>query len=207
MDIELARAWVRAIASAIEGDKERLTRLDSAIGDADHGNNMHRGFSAVLQALDGHEAATVGDVLVKTGTTLISRVGGASGPLYGTVFRTAGKRLTGPEADAGEVADALAAGLDGVRGLGAAQVGDKTMVDAFSPALDAFRAAVEAGGDLAAAARAAAEAAAEGLEATTPLQARKGRASYLGARSIGHQDPGAASTALIFHALADVTAH
>ncbi|RCV48081.1 dihydroxyacetone kinase subunit DhaL [Marinitenerispora sediminis] len=206
METDLARAWLRAAAAAIEVNRDHLTRLDSAIGDADHGTNMHRGFTAVLQALDGYPAATAGDVLIRAGGTLISRVGGASGPLYGTALRTAGKRLTGERPDPAGLAAALADGLAAVCRLGSAQVGDKTMVDAFAPAVDALRASADAGEDLGTAARAAAEAAEAGLRATAPLQARRGRASYLGERSIGHEDPGAASTALLFRALADAAA-
>ncbi len=206
MDIPLARAWMRAIAAAVAEQQDHLTQLDSAIGDADHGVNMHRGFTAVVAALDGFEAATVGDVLVKTGTTLISVVGGAAGPLYGTFFRAAGKQLTEPTAGAGQLATALSAGLEGVQKMGAAAPGDKTMVDALAPALAAFAEQVREGADLAAAAASAADAAERGMQDTVPLQARKGRASYLGARSIGHQDPGATSTALIVRALAEVAA-
>ncbi|MCJ0869599.1 dihydroxyacetone kinase subunit DhaL [Streptomyces sp. AP-93] len=203
MDIDLARTWVQAIASAVEKQQDHLTQLDSAIGDADHGVNMQRGFSAATKALADFEPGTVGDVLVKTGTTLISSVGGASGPLYGSAFRAIGKALDTPTVEAEAFAGALEAGLDSVRKLGAAAPGDKTMIDAYTPALAAFRQTVQAGGDFAAAALAAAAAAEEGMQATTPMQARKGRASYLGARSIGHQDPGATSTALIFRALAE----
>ncbi|MDA8372032.1 MAG: dihydroxyacetone kinase subunit DhaL [Nocardiopsaceae bacterium] len=202
VDTDLARAWVQAIAETVAQNKEYLTGLDAAIGDGDHGANMERGFSAALEAVDGREAASAGEVLATAGKTLISRVGGASGPLYGTVFRTLGKRLAAPEDGTAALADALAAALEGVRTMGGAQVGDKTMVDAFSPAVEAFTAASDSG--LGAAARSAAEAAEEGLRSTVPLQARKGRASYLGERSIGHADPGAASTALIFRALAEV---
>lgn len=204
MDIPLTQTWVRAIAAAMDQHKDHLTQLDSAIGDADHGVNMQRGFTAVVAALDGYEAAGVGDVLVKTGTTLISKVGGAAGPLYGTFFRATGKQLSGPTADAGQLAAAFDAGLAGVRKLGAAVVGDKTMVDALAPALAAFAAAVQAGQDEATAADQAASAAEIAAKDTIPLQARKGRASYLGARSVGHQDPGATSTALVLRALAEV---
>jgi phosphoenolpyruvate---glycerone phosphotransferase subunit DhaL len=195
-----------AVAAAMAEHKEHLTQLDSAIGDADHGVNMQRGFTAVRAALAGYEAAGVGDVLVKTGTTLISSVGGAAGPLYGTLFRTAGKQLTGPTASAGELAAALNAGLQGVQKLGAAVPGDKTMVDALVPALAAFDEQLSAGAGEAAAAAKAAEAAEAGMRDTIPLQARKGRASYLGERSMGHQDPGATSTALVFRALAEALA-
>nr|WP_313896926.1 dihydroxyacetone kinase subunit DhaL [Streptomyces sp. GC420] len=191
------------MAAAVEENKDLLTQLDSAIGDADHGTNMQRGFSAVTTALTGSEPETVGAVLVKTGTTLISSVGGASGPLYGGAFRAMGKALDTGEAGTERFAEALAAGLQSIQKLGAATPGDKTIVDAYTPALAAFRLAADAGGDFAAAAAAAADAAEEGMRATTPMQARKGRASYLGARSVGHQDPGATSTALIFRALSE----
>ena len=204
MDIHQTRTWVQAIAAAMDQNKDHLTQLDSAIGDADHGVNMQRGFTAVSAALDGFQAAGVGEVLVKTGTTLISSVGGAAGPLYGTFFRATGKQLSGPTADAEQLAAAFDAGLAGVQKLGAAVPGDKTMVDALVPALAAFGEAARAGESEAVAAEKAATAAETGAQDTTPLQARKGRASYLGARSIGHQDPGATSTALVFRALAEV---
>ncbi|MCG6497473.1 dihydroxyacetone kinase subunit DhaL [Kitasatospora sp. A2-31] len=204
-DTRLAEAWVRAAAAAVGEEQERLTELDSAIGDGDHGSNMQRGFTAVLAALDGLDPAGPGAVLTRTGTTLISKVGGAAGPLYGKAFRALGAALPGP-ADPAGVGDALAAGLQAVRDLGKAEPGDKTIVDAYTPALAAFRAAVAAGADLPRAAAAAADAAEQGARDTVPLQARKGRASYLGPRSVGHQDPGATSTALLFRALADVTA-
>lgn len=203
MDIPLARAWMRAVAAAVAEQQDHLTQLDSAIGDADHGVNMHRGFSAVVVALDGYEAATVGDVLVKTGTTLISVVGGAAGPLYGTFFRAAGKQLTEPTVDAGQLATALSAGLEGVQKMGAAAPGDKTMVDALAPAVAALNKAAADGTPLIAALEAAVAAAEAGAQATIAMQAVKGRASYLGPRSVGHQDPGAASTVLILTALRD----
>ncbi len=206
MDIALARSWVQAIAASMNEHKDHLTQLDSAIGDADHGVNMQRGFAAALAALDGYQAATVGDVLVKTGSTLISVVGGAAGPLYGTLFRAMGKQLALPSVDAHQLLAALTAGLEGVQKLGAAVPGDKTMVDALVPALTAFGEQAGAGADLSVAAASAADAAEQGMRDTVPLQARKGRASYLGARSIGHQDPGATSTALIVRALAQVVA-
>jgi dihydroxyacetone kinase-like protein len=197
---------MQAAAAAMDKHKDHLTQLDSAIGDADHGVNMQRGFTAVLAALDGYEPTSVGDVLVKTGTTLISSVGGAAGPLYGTFFRSAGKQLTAPEVSAEELLSALRAGLYGVQKLGAAVPGDKTMVDALVPALAAFDEQLGAGADAASAAGKAADAAEAGVRDTVPLQARKGRASYLGARSVGHQDPGATSAALVFRALAEVLA-
>ncbi|MFD1541175.1 dihydroxyacetone kinase subunit DhaL [Nonomuraea guangzhouensis] len=206
MDIDLARAWVQAIAVAVGRHKDHLTQLDSAIGDADHGTNLDRGFTAAAAAVSDLTPDTVGAVLTKTGTTLISSIGGASGPLYGGAFRALGKALDTSLADPLAFAEALAAGLASIQKLGTAAPGDKTMIDAYAPALAAFEEQARQGTDFAGAAAAAADAAEEGMRATTPLQARKGRASYLGARSIGHQDPGATSTALIFRALADTTA-
>jgi phosphoenolpyruvate---glycerone phosphotransferase subunit DhaL len=205
MDVDLARAWVQAIAVAVGQNKDHLTQLDSAIGDADHGTNLDRGFTAAAATVADLDTETAVAVLVKTGTTLISSIGGASGPLYGGAFRALGKQLdtaTGPDA----FASALTAALESIQKLGAATPGDKTMIDAFAPAVAAFEEHSRQGDDFAATTAAAASAAEQGMRATTPLQARKGRASYLGARSIGHQDPGATSTALIFRALADVAA-
>ncbi|WP_243740771.1 dihydroxyacetone kinase subunit DhaL [Streptomyces sp. 8K308] len=196
-------SWVRAVAAAVTEHEERLTQLDSAIGDADHGANMRRGFAAVLVALDDRPPASAADLLTATGHLLVSGVGGAAGPLYGSAFRALGRALATPGTD---LATALAEALDAARELGAAAPGDKTMIDAFAPAVDAFAHRTAAGDDLAAAADAAAEAAERGARDTTPLQARRGRAAYLGPRSVGHQDPGAASTALLFRALADAAA-
>ncbi len=212
VDTRLAEAWVRAIAAAVEREHERLTELDSAIGDGDHGSNLRRGFAAVLTALDGPDApapAGPGTVLTRTGSTLISKVGGASGPIYGKAFRAIGAALPQPgeaPADAAGFGEALAAGLRAVRELGKAEPGDKTVVDAWTPALAAYREAVAGGAGLPEAAEAAAGGAERGALDTVPLQARKGRASYLGPRSVGHQDPGATSTALLFRALAEATA-
>jgi dihydroxyacetone kinase-like protein len=206
VDIPLTRGWIARVATTIADQADYLTQLDSAIGDADHGVNMSRGFVAVTEALAGYEAATVGDLLVRVGTTLVSRVGGASGPLYGTAFRAMGKELTESTVDGDRLAVALQAGLEALQKLGAAVPGDKTIVDAYVPAADALRTVVDAGGSLVAATRAAADAAQEGMRATIPMQARKGRASYLGPRSVGHQDPGATSTWLIFRSLAEVVA-
>ncbi|MFF1870867.1 dihydroxyacetone kinase subunit DhaL [Streptomyces sp. CB03911] len=208
LDAPLAEAWIRALAAAVDAHQGELTDLDSAIGDGDHGSNLHRGFTAVLAVLDSPDTpgpADAGAVLGRTGRTLISTVGGASGPLYGSAFRAMGAALPPSPATPAEFAGALAAGLAAVRQLGGAGPGDKTIVDAYAPALAAFEQAVTAGAGLARAAEAAADAAEQGMRATTPLQARKGRASYLGPRSIGHQDPGATSTALLFRTLADVT--
>ncbi|HWS32138.1 MAG TPA: dihydroxyacetone kinase subunit DhaL [Actinoplanes sp.] len=207
MDVDLATAWLRAAARAVLDDTDELTRLDAAIGDGDHGVNMRRGFTAVTALLDGTEFTTVGDVFTRSGTTLIAKVGGASGPLYGTAFRAIGKTLPpGETVGPSDLTAGLRAALAAVRKLGGAAPGDKTLVDAFGPAVTAFEEAVMGGAGLPEAAAGAARAAGDGARATTGLTARKGRASYLGERSSGHQDPGATSTWLIFQALADVTA-
>jgi dihydroxyacetone kinase-like protein len=202
VDAAFVRSWVEEIAQAVEAERDHLTQLDAAIGDADHGVNMHRGFSAAVAKLAAAESSPPGKAMTSVGGTLISTVGGAAGPLYGTAFREAGKSL-GEQAEFGpqELLSALQAGLDGVQRLGAATVGDKTMVDAFAPAVEAFAGELGGGGSLTSATARAREAAEEGMRATVPLQARKGRASYLGPRSVGHQDPGATSTALVFAAL------
>jgi dihydroxyacetone kinase-like protein len=201
VDAETVRRWLNEAAASVREQRDYLTQLDAAIGDADHGTNMDRGFTAVVAKLDGLDG-TPGKLLTTAGSTLVSTVGGASGPLWGTALRRAGRSLGDAEDFGGpELVAALDAALAGVVELGAAQEGDKTMVDALAPAVRALRARLEGGGDLndaLADARAAGE---EGMRATTPLQASKGRASYLGERSIGHQDPGATSTALIIAAL------
>lgn len=204
MDTNVFRAWIEGTARVIEANRDHLTQLDAAIGDADHGINLARGFSAVLAALDAKPAATPGAVLALTGATLISKVGGASGPLYGMAFRRAGQALgTAQDVDLAVLCQALEAALGGVQQLGAAREGDKTMVDALAPATRALAKAVAEGAAQPDALAAAAAAAAEGAAATVSMQARKGRASYLGPRSVGHEDPGAASAALILAALAD----
>jgi dihydroxyacetone kinase-like protein len=206
MDTEVFRAWMVSAAEAIEANRDHLTQLDAAIGDADHGINLSRGFAAVTAALGGADTAleTPGAVLTLTGTTLISKVGGASGPLYGVAFRRAGKALgTAAEVDLPALERALEAALAGVQQLGAASEGDKTMVDALAPATRALGKAIADGAPTAGALAALADAAAAGATATVSMQARKGRASYLGPRSVGHEDPGAASTALILAALRD----
>ncbi|WP_030460907.1 dihydroxyacetone kinase subunit DhaL [Kitasatospora sp. NRRL B-11411] len=211
LDAALAEAWIRAAAAAVGRAEEQLTALDAAIGDGDHGSNLRRGFTAVLAALDdaGSDGSagfdSAGALLRTVGSTLLAKVGGASGPLYGQAFRVAGAELP-PDAGPAACADALAAGLAAVRALGGAEPGDKTMADALAPAVDALRTAAAAGATLAGATAAAADAAEQGARATTPLQARRGRASYLGPRSVGHQDPGATSAALIVRALADAAA-
>src|SRR6266567_3997491 len=205
MDAGFFRAWVAEIAAVVETQRDHLTQLDSAIGDADHGINLARGFGAVQAALAQASTPTPGSVLMLTGSTLISKVGGASGPLYGTAFRQAGKALGDvPEVDLAALAGALEAALSGVQKLGAAREGDKTMVDALAPAASVLSKAVAEGASLADALAALAEAADAGAQATIPMQALKGWASYLGPRSVGHEDPGAVSTALIMHALRDV---
>ncbi|MFB4305810.1 dihydroxyacetone kinase subunit DhaL [Actinomadura sp. GTD37] len=197
-------SWVRHAAELVAADAERLTRLDAAIGDGDHGHNLDRGFRAAVDALPAD--APPGKVLIAAGRAVVSKTGGASGPLYGTVLRRAGKALgDADDVDAAALGAALRAALDGVQDLGKAVEGDKTMVDALAPAVAAYEAALADGSDLAGCVRAAAGAAAEGADATVPMQARKGRASYLGPRSVGHMDPGAASTALLLRGLADVT--
>ena len=207
MDTNVFRAWITSAAGVIEANRDHLTQLDAAIGDADHGINLARGFAAVLVALDAKPAATPGAVLTVTGSTLISKVGGASGPLYGMAFRRAGQALGGAEeADLPALGQALDAALAGVQQLGAAREGDKTMVDALAPATRALAKAVAEGATQAVALAAAVAAAAEGAAATVSMEARKGRASYLGPRSVGHEDPGAASTVLILTALRDAAA-
>lgn len=207
MDARFFRAWIAEITAVVEEQRDHLTQLDAAIGDADHGINLSRGFGAVAAALEKQDTPTPGSVLKLTGTTLISTVGGASGPLYGTAFRRAAKALGDkPEADLPALAEALKAALEGVRKLGAASEGEKTMVDALAPAIAAFAKAVDDGADTLAALDALTDAAGSGAAATTDMQALKGRASYLGARSVGHTDPGAASSALMLRALRDVAA-
>ncbi|GLW65718.1 dihydroxyacetone kinase subunit L [Actinomadura rubrobrunea] len=197
------REWVRRAAEKIEAEAERLSRLDAAIGDGDHGHNLDRGFAAAVEALP--EDVRPGRALILAGRAIVSNTGGVAGPLYGMAWRQAGKALGDAEqVGAAEVGAALRAALQSVQELGEAVEGEKTMVDALAPAVAAYDEALAAGGDLPTCARAAAEAAERGAEATIPMQARKGRASYLGPRSIGHLDPGAVSTALILRALADV---
>ncbi|MCC7371284.1 MAG: dihydroxyacetone kinase subunit L [Chloroflexi bacterium] len=203
VDAQVFRRWIRECARVIAEQRDALTALDAAIGDADHGVNMDRGFKAALPRVDSLPAdATPGAVVRAVGAALMSSVGGASGPLWGSALRQAGRVLgEASEVDGRLLADALDGAVQAIQKLGGAQPGDKTMVDALAPAVEALRASVEAGGaldDALAAARAAAEA---GRDATIPLQARKGRASYLGERSIGHQDPGATSAALVLGAL------
>jgi dihydroxyacetone kinase-like protein len=195
--------WLAEAGKQINAQSDYLTQLDAAIGDGDHGINMRRGFDAVGKALAGQRnGPPPGRLLIVAGKTLVATVGGASGPLWGSALRRAGRTLGDAETFDGEqLALALDAAIEGVVELGAAAVGDKTMVDALVPAARALHDALDSGRSLQEAANAAAEAAREGAEATTPMQARKGRASYLGERSIGHQDPGATSAAIIIAAL------
>ncbi|MEU5693644.1 dihydroxyacetone kinase subunit DhaL [Actinosynnema sp. NPDC020468] len=195
-------AGIRAVAAAVAEHRDELVRLDREIGDGDHGENLNRGFTAVVAKLDP-VPATPGAVLKLVATTLISTVGGAAGPLYGTAFLRAATSVgDAADLDGLAVANALQAALEGVVSRGKAVVGDKTMVDALTPAVAAAESVASTGGDAAAVLGAAAEAAEEGARSTTPLVARKGRASYLGERSAGHLDPGARSTALVLATLA-----
>jgi len=201
---EDAVRFVRSYADVIAENKEYLTQLDSAIGDADHGINMNRGFQAVLGKLDGIPNGDVGNLLKTVGMTLVSTVGGAGGPLYGTLFLQFGTATAGKsELEAEDWAAALVAGVQGVQMRGKAEPGDKTMVDALIPARDAFRQALDDGSSFADALQRSAAAAEEGMKATIPWVARKGRASYLGERSAGHQDPGATSSYLLLKTAAD----
>jgi len=190
--------WIRAFAAEIAANKEYLTELDSAIGDADHGINMNRGMQAVLTKLEGDGQGDVGALLKTVGMTLVSTVGGASGPLYGTLFLQMGSSAAGkPELSAEDWADALAAGVAGVQRRGKAELGDKTMIDALVPAVEALRSSLAGDATAGEALHRSAEAARDGMTATIPLVARKGRASYLGERSADHQDPGATSSWLL----------
>jgi dihydroxyacetone kinase-like protein len=206
-DAARARRWLERLAATLTEHAAELTQLDAAIGDADHGTNMARGFRAVRErVLDGTAAADadVAGLFRQTGMALISTVGGAGGPLYGTLFIRMGQAAAGKDGlTLADVRDALTAGVDGVVARGRAERGDKTMVDALGPAVDALGAAVAAGRAPGEALREAAAAAEGGAAATTPMEARKGRASYLGPRSVGHQDPGATSSALLVRTLAE----
>jgi phosphoenolpyruvate---glycerone phosphotransferase subunit DhaL len=195
--------WLRRYHELVIKNQAELTELDSAIGDADHGINMARGMTAVIDKLDGEHVAHANELFKTVAMTLVMSVGGASGPLYGTFFLRFGS-ATGPavELDTAALMNGLDAGLAGIIERGKAQAGDKTMVDALSPALAAMESVIKNGGDLAAAVTAGRDAAVAGRDATVPMIARKGRASYLGERSVGHMDPGAASMALLFEALA-----
>jgi dihydroxyacetone kinase-like protein len=193
--------WVRTFATQVAENRDHLTELDAAIGDADHGSNMDRGMKAAVAALEETPPATAGALFTKVGMTLVSTVGGASGPLFGTFFLRMGTSFGDSDAvTPQDFATALRAGLGGVVARGKAEPGDKTMYDALAPAVDALDAALAEQSPLGAGLKAARDAAAAGRDATTPMLARKGRASYLGERSVGHQDPGATTVALLLEA-------
>ena len=200
LDAAWARRWIELAAADVAEQRDYLVDLDRAIGDGDHGENMDRGFKAAVEALGQAQPASVAEVLKTVAKTLMSTVGGAAGPLYGTAFLRASKAAGEGDLDGAGVAAVIAGALDGIQARGKATTGEKTMVDAWTPALEAARAAAESGGDPAAVLEAAATAAEAGAAATEPMRATKGRASYLGERSIGHLDPGAVSTSLILRA-------
>ena len=200
LDAAWARRWIELSAADIAEQRDYLVDLDRAIGDGDHGENMDRGFKAAVEALGQTQPGSVAEVLKTVAKTLMSTVGGAAGPLYGTAFLRASKAAGDGDLDGAGVAAVIAGALDGIQAPGKATTGEKTMVDAWTPALEAARAAAESGGDPSAVLEAAATAAEAGAAATEPMRATKGRASYLGERSIGHLDPGAVSTSLILRA-------
>ena len=200
LDAAWARRWIELAAADVAEQRDYLVDLDRAIGDGDHGENMDRGFKAAVEALGQAQPGSVAEVLKTVAKTLMSTVGGAAGPLYGTAFLRASKAAGDGELDGVGVAAVIAGALDGIQARGKATTGEKTMVDAWTPALEAARAAAESGSGPAAVLEAAATAAEAGAAATEPLRATKGRASYLGERSIGHLDPGAVSTSLILRA-------
>lgn len=203
VDIAALGRWIRSFAQRVNEQKDLLTDLDAAIGDADHGANMDRGLTAVVAALERGSPASAAAVLKSAGMTMVSTVGGASGPLYGTLFLRMATAAGEVDAlDPPAFAKALRAGLEGVVARGKPVAGDKTMFDALAPACDALDASLAGGASLAEALRAASAAADAGRDATIPMLARKGRASYLGERSVGHQDPGATSVALLVGAAA-----
>ncbi|WP_343318722.1 dihydroxyacetone kinase subunit DhaL [Arthrobacter sp. TMP15] len=203
LDVAWAVDWLRRSAAVVGENRVALSELDRAIGDGDHGENMDRGFSAILQKLDAEPPATPGAAFKLAAMTLMSKVGGAAGPLFGTAFLRAATAVgDATDIDSGMLAAALGAARDGVVARGKAAVGEKTMIDAWSPAVDAAAAASSAGASPAVLLENAAAAAEAGAVSTDPLIARKGRASYLGERAIGHRDPGAASSALILRAAA-----
>ena len=198
---EKTLAVIREMAAAMEENRQYLTKLDSEIGDGDHGTNMHRGFQATLERLESTSTASPSDALKAVSMALISKVGGAAGPLYGTAFLRASTALAEKEEVSPEdAADALEAALGGVKQRGKAEVGDKTMIDALEPAVEAAKEAASGAENVADVLQAAAEAAKEGADSTEPLTAKRGRASYMGARAEGHRDPGAASTQLLLEA-------
>ena len=197
-------AWLDNTAAVLRQNKDYLTDLDSAIGDADHGINMDRGFQSVIQKMPGWAEADIGGILKSVGMTLMSSVGGASGPLYGTFFLRSGTAVASRQELAdGDLLKMLSAGVEGILQRGRPALGDKTMYDALSPAVEALSLSLGNGDDAVTALGKAVRAAEAGMQATIPMQARKGRASYLGERSIGHQDPGATSSYLILKALLD----
>ena len=200
--------WIRAFAAEVSANKEQLTQLDAAVGDGDHGINMDRGMSAVLAKLDAAtEEQDIGALLKTVGMTLVSTVGGAGGPLYGTLFLQMGTAVSGKDQlDPDDWAAALEAGIAGVQARGKAEPGDKTMIDALIPGRDALKSALAEGASFEDALRQSADAAGQGMRDTIPLVARKGRASYLGERSAGHQDPGATSSHLLLEAAAEAWA-
>lgn len=203
IDRDAVLNWIKTLDAVYTENRQYLTDLDSAIGDADHGINMARGFSKVVEKVDGTDKDIAG-LFKDVGMTLVSTVGGASGPLYGTFFLRAGIAVGDRETlDGAAIVKLFDAGLEGIKQRGKAQMEDKTMVDAMQPAVDALKAAVDADKPLAEALSDATTAAETGMKATIPLQARKGRASYLGERSMGHQDPGATSTFMLFRAARD----
>jgi len=205
MTTEDVLTCLHRMADVIDENKKYLTKLDSAIGDADHGINMNRGFKAVLQKVSSAEDKDAGTILKTAGMALVSSVGGAGGPLYGTAFMQAGMAVAGKyELESEDVLSALRSALDGVVMRGKASPGDKTMVDAITPAVDAMEKSLEDGAETAEALEAAAAAAKQGMEDTIPMLAKKGRASYLGERSVGHQDPGATSSYLLINTMAEV---
>jgi dihydroxyacetone kinase-like protein len=200
IDRDSTLAWMTAFAGEMGEHRQELVRLDTAIGDGDHGTNMNRGMQKALEKLSAAESADAGAVLKTVAMTLISTVGGAAGPLYGTLFLQLGNALAGEtEVDLATFAAAWRKGLEGVQSRGKAELGDKTMVDALGPAVDALEQAADLDSGLSAAVKAAEQ----GMHATTPLVARKGRASYLGDRSADHQDPGATSTYYLFKSAAE----
>jgi dihydroxyacetone kinase-like protein len=197
-------AWIRRFGAEMAEHRAELTKLDAAIGDGDHGTNMDRGMRKALERLDGVEGEDIGMALKAVGMALVSSVGGAAGPLYGTLFMQMGSATGGRDAlDVAGFADALEAGVNGLQARGRAEPGDKTMVDALLPALETLRTAAREGAEPADALRRSAAAAEEGMKATVPMEARKGRASYLGPRSVGHQDPGATSSQLLIRSAAE----
>ncbi len=205
--LQAVLAWIDDFAATVAENKDYLTRLDSAIGDADHGINMNRGMKAALERLEASPPDDIGAALKTVGMAMVSKVGGASGPLYGTFFLQLAGPLAGKESvTLEEWAGGIRAAVSGVMARGKAELGDKTMIDALVPAVEALEGAVTEGASIGDGLTRAADAAAQGMEATTPLVARKGRASYLGERSAGHQDPGATSSHLLMRTAADTLA-